>query len=59
MKDEDGYVFFLRRSNEIVKASAHRISTIEIESALLQNPAEATVVGRPDELMGETACVQS
>lgn len=58
MKDEDGYVWFLGRVDEVIKISAHRIGTIEIESALLQSPtvAEAAVVGRPDTLRGETAC---
>jgi acetyl-CoA synthetase len=57
MKDEDGYVWFLGRVDEIIKISAHRIGTIEIESALLQHPtvAEAAVVGRPDQMRGETA----
>jgi acetyl-CoA synthetase len=58
MKDDDGYVWFLGRVDEVIKISAHRIGTIEIESALLQHPAvaEAAVVGRPDQLRGETAC---
>jgi acetyl-CoA synthetase len=58
MRDQDGYIFFLGRTDEIIKISAHRIGTIEIESALLQDPsvAEAAVVGRPDQLRGETAC---
>jgi len=58
MKDEDGYIWFLGRVDEVIKISAHRIGTIEIESALLQNlsVAEAAVVGRPDPLRGETAC---
>jgi acetyl-CoA synthetase len=57
MRDEDGYVWFLGRVDEVIKISAHRIGTIEIESALLQNSAvaEAAVVGRPDPLRGETA----
>jgi len=57
MKDEDGYVWFLGRTDEVIKISAHRIGTIEIESALLQHPAvaEAAVVGRPDPLRGEVA----
>ena len=56
-RDEDGYVWFLGRVDEVIKISAHRIGTIEIESALLghQAVAEAAVVGRPDELRGETA----
>jgi acetyl-CoA synthetase len=58
MKDEDGYVWFLGRVDEVIKISAHRIGTIEIESALLKHPAvaETAVVGRPDPLRGETAC---
>jgi acetyl-CoA synthetase len=57
-RDEDGYVWFLGRVDEVIKISAHRIGTIEIESALLRHPAvaEAAVVGRPDPLRGETAC---
>jgi acetyl-CoA synthetase len=56
--DEDGYLWFLGRVDEVIKISAHRIGTIEIESALLQHPsvAETAVIGRPDELRGETAC---
>ncbi len=58
LKDEDGYIWFLGRVDEVIKISAHRIGTIEVESALLQHPsvAEAAVVGRPDPLRGETAC---
>ncbi|MGP8068413.1 MAG: acetate--CoA ligase [Candidatus Bathyarchaeia archaeon] len=58
MKDEDGYIWFLGRVDEVSKISAHRIGTSEIESALLQDPnvAETAVVGRPDPLRGETAC---
>jgi acetyl-CoA synthetase len=58
VRDEDGYIWFLGRVDEVIKISAHRIGTIEIESALLQHPdvAEAAVVGRPDPLRGETAC---
>ena len=58
MKDEDGYIWFLGRVDEVIKIAAHRIGTIEIESALLKHPAvaEAAVVGKPDPLRGETAC---
>jgi len=47
---------FWGRVDEVIKISYHRIGTVEIESALLQNPtvAEAAVVGRPDPLRGET-----
>ncbi|NIP67205.1 acetate--CoA ligase [Candidatus Bathyarchaeota archaeon] len=58
MKDEDGYIWFLGRVDEVIKISAHRIGTIEIESTLLSHPvvAEAAVVGKPDPLRGEVAC---
>jgi acetyl-CoA synthetase len=53
--DEDGYVFFAGRADEIIKIAAHRLGTIEVESAILTHPAvaEAGVTGRPDELRGE------
>src|SRR5512138_1060134 len=53
--DEDGYVFFAGRADEIIKISGHRIGTIEVETAFLGHPAvaEAGVTGRPDELRGE------
>jgi acetyl-CoA synthetase len=53
--DEDGYVWFSGRADEIIKIAAHRIGTIEVETALLRHPAvaEAGVTGRPDELRGE------
>ena len=58
IKDEDGYIWFVGRVDEVIKIAAHRIGTIEIESALLKHPAvaEAAVVGKPDPLKGETAC---
>ncbi|MEA2089212.1 MAG: acetate--CoA ligase [Thermoproteota archaeon] len=58
MRDEDGYIWFLGRADEVIKIAAHRIGTIEIESALLSHPsvAEAAVVGKPDPLRGEVAC---
>ncbi len=57
MRDEDGYIWFLGRMDEVIKIAAHRIGTVEIESVLLKHPsvAEAAVVGRPDPLRGETA----
>jgi acetyl-CoA synthetase len=55
MIDEDGYVFFSGRADEIIKIAAHRIGTVEVESACLRHAsvAEAGVTGRPDELRGE------
>jgi acetyl-CoA synthetase len=53
--DEDGYVWFAGRADEIIKIAAHRLGTIEVETAFLKHPAvaEAGVIGRPDELRGE------
>ncbi|HEX6867712.1 MAG TPA: AMP-binding protein, partial [Candidatus Limnocylindrales bacterium] len=53
--DDDGYVWFAGRADEIIKIAGHRIGTIEVESALLRHPAvaEAGVTGVPDDLRGE------
>ncbi len=53
--DEDGYFWFRGRADEIIKIAAHRLGTIEVESASLKHPAvaECGVVGRPDETRGE------
>lgn len=53
--DEDGYFWFSGRADEIIKVAAHRIGTIEVETAFLRHPgvAEAGVTGRPDEMRGE------
>jgi acetyl-CoA synthetase len=53
--DEDGYVWFAGRADEIIKIASHRLGTIEVESAILNHPAvaEAGVTGRPDDLRGE------
>ncbi len=53
--DEDGYVWFAGRADEVIKIAAHRIGAVEVESALLTHSgvAEAGVTGRPDEVRGE------
>jgi acetyl-CoA synthetase len=53
--DEDGYLWFSGRADEIIKIAAHRIGTIEVETAFLRHSAvaEAGVTGRPDEVRGE------
>jgi acetyl-CoA synthetase len=53
--DDDGYVWFAGRADEIIKIAGHRIGTIEVETAFLQHSAvaESGVVGRPDEIRGE------
>ena len=56
-KDEDGYIWFVGRADEVIKIAAHRIGTIEIENVLVAHPAvvEAGVAGVADELRGEVA----
>jgi acetyl-CoA synthetase len=53
--DDEGYVWFAGRADEIIKIASHRLGTIEVETALMRHPAvaEAGVTGRPDELRGE------
>jgi acyl-coenzyme A synthetase/AMP-(fatty) acid ligase len=53
--DEDGYLFIVGRKSEIIKSGSYRIGPREIEEALvaLADVADAAVVGRPDEIMGE------
>ena len=54
-KDEDGYIWVMGRVDDVINVSGHRLSTMEVESALVAHPkvAEAAVVGRPDELKGQ------
>lgn len=56
-QDHDGYFWILGRVDDVIKVAGHRLSTMEIESALVSHPdvAEAAVVGRPDEVKGEAA----
>jgi acetyl-CoA synthetase len=53
--DEDGYLWLLGRVDDVMNVSGHRISTTEIESALVDHPsvAEAAVVGATDETTGQ------
>ncbi len=57
-RDEDGYVWVMGRVDDVLNVSGHRLSTMEVESALVHHPkvAEAAVVGRPDDLKGEAIC---
>ncbi len=54
-RDEDGYIWLLGRTDDVMLVSGHNISTMEVESALVSHPAvaEAAVVGRKDELTGQ------
>ncbi|MDP9295153.1 MAG: acetate--CoA ligase [Actinomycetota bacterium] len=54
-RDEDGYYWLLGRIDDVMNVAGHRLSTYEIESALVDDPkvAEAAVVSRPDPQLGE------
>lgn len=54
-KDDDGYLWFVARADDIIKSSAYRIGPFEVESALMEHPAvaEVAVVGKPDPARGE------
>jgi acetyl-CoA synthetase len=54
-RDEDGYFWLLGRIDDVINVSGHRISTMEVESALVDHPAvaEAAVIGRPHEVKGQ------
>ena len=53
--DDDGYIWLLGRVDDVMNISGHRISTAEVESALVSHDsvAEAAVIGRADEITGE------
>ena len=53
-RDEDGYIWVMGRVDDVINVSGHRLSTMEVESALVAHPhvAEAAVVARPDEIKG-------
>jgi acetyl-CoA synthetase len=54
-RDEDGYFWIMGRVDDVLNVAGHRLSTMEVESALVSHPqvAEAACVGRPDEVKGE------
>ncbi len=55
-RDDDGYFWIMGRVDDVINVSGHRLGTMEIESALVSHDsvAEAAVVGRPDDLKGES-----
>jgi acetyl-CoA synthetase len=57
-RDADGYITVLGRVDDVMNVSGHRLSTMEIESALVRHDAvaEAAVVGRPDDITGQAVC---
>ena len=54
-KDEDGYFWIVGRIDDVINVSGHRLSTAEIESALVEHPAvvEAAAVGKSHQLKGQ------
>jgi len=57
-RDEEGYFWILGRVDDVMNVSGHRLSTMEVESALVRHPAvaEAAVVGKPHEVTGQAVC---
>jgi acetyl-CoA synthetase len=54
-RDKDGYFWLLGRIDDVMNVSGHRVSTMEVESALVDHPAvaEAAVIGRPHDIKGQ------
>jgi acetyl-CoA synthetase len=57
-RDAGGYFWILGRVDDVMNVSGHRLSTMEVESALVRHPAvaEAAVVGKPHEVTGQAVC---
>jgi acyl-coenzyme A synthetase/AMP-(fatty) acid ligase len=55
IRDEEGYFWFVGRSDDVIISAGYRIGPFEVESALVEHPsvAEAAVVASPDEIRGE------
>jgi acyl-coenzyme A synthetase/AMP-(fatty) acid ligase len=58
-KDEDGYLYFIGRNDEMIKTSGYRVSPTEIEEVILQSPlaAEAVAFGIPHPTLGQAIAV--
>lgn len=54
-KDQDGYLWFVGRADDVIKSSGYRIGPFEVESALMTHPAvvECAITGVPDEIRGQ------
>ncbi|MGD0982013.1 MAG: acetate--CoA ligase, partial [Solirubrobacteraceae bacterium] len=57
-RDKDGYIWVIGRIDDVVNVSGHRLSTAEVESAIVAHEAvaEAAVIGQSDELTGQAIC---
>ena len=56
LRDADGYYMVVGRADDVLNVAGHRIGSAEVESALVSHPAvaEAAVIGKPDEIRGES-----
>ncbi|MDR1556942.1 MAG: AMP-binding protein [Tannerellaceae bacterium] len=54
-RDEDGYLWFVGRTDDVIKSSGYRIGPFEVESALMTHPSvvECAITGVPDEVRGQ------
>jgi acetyl-CoA synthetase len=54
-RDEDGYFWFIGRTDDVIKSSGYRIGPFEVESALMTHPAvvECAITGVPDDIRGQ------
>ena len=57
-RDEDGYFWVIGRVDDVINVSGHRLSTAEVESAIVSHPkvAESAVIGQQDEDTGQAIC---
>ena len=57
-RDEDGYLWFIGRADDLITSAGYRISPFEVESTLIEHDAvvESAVVAKPDEVRGEIVC---
>src|SRR3712207_6103871 len=57
-RDEDGYFWVIGRVDDVINVSGHRLSTAEVESAIVSHPkvAESAVIGQSDEDTGQSIC---
>ena len=57
-QDADGYFWVIGRVDDVINVSGHRLSTAEVESAIVSHPkvAEAAVIGQADEDTGQSIC---
>ena len=55
VKDEEGYFWLLGRADEVIKVAGHRLSTLELENAVISHPAvaECGAASKPDAIKGE------